>query len=139
MTTTQLKDVIQQILPDWKITTNEQYMLNVQADEIELHKGFGYVEEFSQTQVLVEKWTKREITIHDVYLCVLGEYGSTSEQREEIREQRIMPAIRQIENVMRRVENVKEFRRDKYPRGFDAEEILVHLQFKTEITMGADC
>lgn len=139
MKTTELRDVIQGLLPDWFITINEQKMLNVQADELETHKGFGYVEEFAQTQVVIDKWTKREITTHDVYLCVLGEYGNTSEQREKIREERIMPAIRAIENHMVKMERVKEFKRDLYPRGFDAEEILVHLEFKTEVVDGTYC
>lgn len=119
------------LLPEWNVTINEQYMLNVQADDLERFAGFIYVEELDNA-IVTDQRGHRVRTTHDVYVCRLAELDTTAEQREQIREEKIMPAVRAIEKAMVSSHGVRSIRRDKFPRGFDANEVLVHLNFETE-------
>lgn len=127
MTATELRDAIAAILPDWSVTINEQYMLNVQADDLDRFAGFIYVEELDTAEI-TNRAGSRTRTTHDVYFCRLAELDTTAEEREQIREQTIKPAIKA---VMRGI-GVDSYRQDKFPRGFDANEVLIHVQFQTE-------
>lgn len=131
MTTTELRAIVAQTIPEWWVTINEQYMLNVQADDIERYGGFAYVEEFARASVSYAKYGREVTYTHDIYFCVLGEFDTTAEQREAIRAHRIMPKVRAVEERLHR-EGVDEFKEDYEPRGFDAHEILVHIQFKAK-------
>lgn len=132
MNTTELRAIVAQIIPDWWVTINEEYMLNVQADDIERFGGFAYVEEFARANVSYAKFGRDVTYTHDVYFCVLGEFDTTAEQREAIRQQRIMPRVRAVEDKLHQMFGIDEFKEDYEPRGFDAHEILVHIQFNAK-------
>lgn len=131
MTTTELRDFIKAQLPEWWVTINEQEMLNVQADDLERFEGFAYVEEFTRANVTY-KYGRDATHTHDVYFCVLGEFDTTAEQREKIRETRILPRVRQVEDALNAHFGIERFKEDYYPRGFDAHEILVHIEFEAK-------
>lgn len=136
MNTTTLREIIAQALPAWDTTINEQYMMNVQADSYERFQGFIYVEEMATAKVTYDRWNKHRYTLHDVYFCVLDEFDTTAEQREAVREQRIRPAVNQVEGILNQTYNVSEFEEDYFPRGFDANEILIHIRFKAWEAVG---
>lgn len=129
MKTTELRDVIARVLPEWEVTVNEQKMLNVMADDIERCQGFAYVEEFAQSVISYEKFGKTETYTHNVYFCVLGEFDTTAEQREYIRQERIAGAVADVVRELHNTYGVEKFRQDFFPRGFDANEVTIHLQF----------
>lgn len=129
MTSNQLRDIVANLLPHWCVTINEQYMLNVQADDLEKYLGFIYIEELDSSEISTKRGIQ-ETHFHDLYFCRLNELDSTAEQREQIRDELIMPAVISVIKTMTK-HGVYEFTKDKNPRGFDANEVVVHLTFTT--------
>lgn len=136
MTTIELRDFIKSYLPDWWVTINEAELVNVQADDLERFAGFAYVEELTQKNVSYTRYGRDATHAHDVYFCVLGEFDLTAEQREDIRERRIRPVVYKVEEALHNKFGIDEFKEDLYPRGFDANEILIHIAFKSK---GKEC
>lgn len=129
MTSTELRDLIKALTPGIPVTINEQFMLNVQADQYEENQLFIYVEEMCTSQVRIVQWKKQRITRHDVYFCQLHHYDSTAEQRQAIREAEIAPVVAIVEEALAKDYQVAYFKEDYWPRGFDANEVLIHIQF----------
>lgn len=131
MTTTKLREILEALLPSWKVTINEQTMLNVGADDYDQFQGFAYVEEFCTSRTSYARFGREVTHTHDIYLCVLDEFDLTAEQREAVRESRLYPVMESVEAYLNRFYGVLEFDHDLFPRGFDANEILVHIRFRT--------
>lgn len=130
MNTTALREVIADLLPHWKVTINEQTMLNVQADDYEKHDGFAYIEEFVTSRTTFG-FGKRRTYTHNLYLCVFTDFDLTAEQREATRMKRLYPVMEEIETALHDRLGVEDFEEDLYPKGFDGNEVLVHLRFRT--------
>lgn len=126
-----LKDTIKILLRDWEVTIDEAYMVNVTADAISRQKCFAYVEEFSNAVVDFSRYGKRVRNNYEIYLCTFTDFENTAEEREQIRMEKLLPAAEKIELYLNSV-GVNVINRDVFPRGFDANEVLIHLSFSVE-------
>lgn len=132
----ELKDKVQAVLPEWNVTANEAYMLNVEADQLEQGALFAYVEEFITWNSNRAGYGKKETARYEITFCkLLSEFQMTAEDRIAIRQDELMPGVRAVEQMIFEEYGVKNFNYDVYPRGFDANEVLVHMTFSTEETI----
>lgn len=126
----QLQDKVQKALPDWDVTCNEAYMLNIEADQIEKHQGFAYIEEFVTWNTTQAGYGgSEEVSRYEITFCKLVDFEIDALQRIAVRQQQIMPAVRKAEKMIMKEDGVTNFQYDVYPRGFDANEVLVHMVF----------
>lgn len=129
MTLTELTNEVQSLLPDWCVTLDEAYMMNIRADEMLKYEGFAYIEELNSESV--NYGMGRKVTrMVDVYFCRLTDFENTAAEREHLRETHIYPAVRKVEEYLNKTHGIGIFTHDKFPRGFDANEVLVHVSFQ---------
>ena len=124
----ELKAKIAALLPEWQVTVDEANMVNVKADGYTA--PFVYIEEFDsgtteQTAVGMRRTRKEEI-----YFCKLCDMHNDGEARVTIRETLLRPAMDKVIKMLNTEYGVLKFQDDPLPRGFDANEVLLHLVFE---------
>lgn len=127
----ELTELVQKTLPDWHVTLDEAEMVNITADELQQHEGFVYIEELN-TESVQFGYGRRETRNIDIYFCRFVPLDFVAEQREQMRVNFIAPAVRKVERELYDTLGVTTFTHDKYPRGFDANEVLIHVSFQME-------
>jgi len=121
----ELKNKIAALLPGWHVTVDEADMVNVQADG---HTGpFCYIEEYDTVTDSAAGYGLRRTRREEIYFCRLTEFQNDGEQRVRIREEELRPACDKVEGMLARELGAKIFTTDPMPRGFDANEVLLHL------------
>ena len=43
----ELTNLIRKTLPEWHVTLDEAEMVNITADQLQMHEGFAYIEELN--------------------------------------------------------------------------------------------
>lgn len=107
-------------------------MLNIEADQIEMYDGFAYIEEFVTWDTATGGYGRKETAKYEITFCKLVDFGIDAVDRIKVRQDQIMPAVREVEKMLGTEYGVSNFRYDVYPRGFDANEVLVHMVFNAE-------
>lgn len=128
----QLQNKVQQTLPGWDVTCNEAYMLNIEADQIKKCQGFAYIEEFVTWNTNAARYGRKETARYEITFCKLIDFEVDALQRILVRQEQIMPDVRKVEKMLGEEYGVTNFQYDVYPRGFDANEVLVHMVFNVE-------
>lgn len=124
----ELKEAIEGVLPGWHVTVDEAEMINVVADEET--KPFCYIEEYDQVTDNATKFGNRRTRREEVYFVMITNMHNNGEQRVAIRENTLRPACDKVEKMLREQWGVTVFSTDPMPRGFDANEVLLHLVFE---------
>lgn len=125
----ELTNLIRKTLPDWHVTLDEAEMVNITADQLQMHEGFAYIEELN-TESVQYVYGRKETRDIDIYFCRFVPLDFMAEQREKVRIECITPAVKAVERALYDALGVTIFTHDKYPRGFDANEVLIHVSFQ---------
>lgn len=131
MNTLKLKKLIEAALPDWYVVVDEAQMVNIELDKMDKWSGLVYIEEFVTWNNRYSGYGRKQMTNNDVYFIRLCDFECDAAQRIHIRQEEIEPACRVVEKAVREEFNVGDFMYDTYPRGFDANEVLIHMRFDT--------
>lgn len=126
----ELKELVKRAIPGWEVTIDEAQMVNITLDDMNRCEGFAYIEEFATWNVS-ERMGTRATYRHEITFLRFCDFECDAMQRVAIREERIMPAVRSIQRALKEY-GVTNFDCDVYPRGFDANEVLVHIAFNVE-------
>ena len=129
----ELKAAIEALLPEWQVTVDEADMVNVIADQ--QVKPFVYIEEFDTQTDTLTKFGTRRTRREEIYFCAICEMHNNGEQRVSIRENTLRPAMDKVQKLLRDTWGVTSFTTDCMPRGFDANEVLLHMVFEYTITV----
>lgn len=129
----ELKAAIAELLPEWQVTVDEADMVNVSADGYTT--PFVYIEEFDTQTDTVTKYGLRRTRREEIYFCQLCEMHNNGEERVAIRENILRPALDKVQQLLRERWAVTTFTTDCMPRGFDANEVLLHMVFEYTITV----
>ena len=122
----ELKQAIKETLPKWEVTVDEASMINARLDDTK--KLFCYIEEFDGVKDSMSgKFGNRRTRKEDIYFCTFCDMHEDGEKRVEIREKILRPAVVLVEKMLKKRYGVSEFPSDSYPRGFDANEVLIHI------------
>lgn len=131
MSIIELKKLVTNTLPKWRVTIDEAQMLNLTADDLNRCDGVAYIEEFNTSVLGNTRFGVKLETKHEITFCVFAELEQSAEEREVMRNKRVMPAVKAVQKALMQVYDGLVFTMDKYPRGFDANEVLVHITFTT--------
>lgn len=132
----ELKNFIQERLPDWHVSVDEAEMVNINLDDLEPYVGAVYVEEFTTGRVSFN-FAKRTAIKYEVTFIVFSEdMAPNAEERAKIREERIDPAMNSLISDLHREKNVASFTFNNYPKGFDVAEITQTIVFEAEEATG---
>ena len=129
----ELKEAIEGVLPGWHVTVDEAEMINVVADKET--KPFVYIEEYDTVTDNATRFGNRRTRREEVYFCAITEMHNAGEERIAIRENILRPACDIVEKMLREQWGVTVFNIDPMPRGFDANEVLLHLVFEYTETL----
>ena len=124
----ELKAKIAALLPDWQVTVDEAEMVNVTADGYTT--PFCYIEEFDTVTDTLTAVGARRTRKEEIYFCQICELHANGETRVAIRENTLRPAIDKVIKMLRTEYGVQTFTTDPLPRGFDANEVLLHVVFE---------
>ena len=124
----ELKAAIEAILPKWKVTVDEADMVNVIADSTT--KPFVYIEEFDFVTDSAATFGMKRTRKEEIYVVMFTEMHNNGEKRVALRETVLRPALDAIQALLCKKWGVKTFMTDPMPRGFDANEILLHTVFE---------
>lgn len=124
----ELKEAIEGVLPGWHVTVDEAEMINVVADKET--KPFCYIEEYDQVTDNATRFGNRRTRREEVYFVMITDMHNNGEKRVAIRENILRPACDKVEKMLREQWGVTVFNTDPMPRGFDANEVLLHLVFE---------
>jgi hypothetical protein len=127
----QLKEIVAKVLPQWLVSVDEAQMVNIGAECLDREEGVVYIEEFNTAMLGNTRFGVKLETKHEITFCVFSEFQKNAEEREQEREERIMPAVYAVQKELMKLQDGIVFTMDKFPRGFDANEILVHITFTT--------
>lgn len=130
-------DKIIQILndanPNYKVIYEEAHMMNVKVDDLNRQDSFIYIEEFTQGQIVIERYRRIEKMRAQIYFSKFANMHGRAIRREELRSQikaeAMYPFINAYENVFgsKAVWNIYY----PFPR-WDGNEVSVMLEFDYE-------
>ena len=125
----ELTNLIRKTIPDWHVTLDEAEMVNITADQLQMHEGFAYIEELN-TESVQYGYGRKETRDIDIYFCRFVPLDFMAEQRERVRIDCITPAVKAVERALYDAVGATISSHDKDPRGFDANEVLIHVSFQ---------
>lgn len=128
----ELKEELKKVLPaGWEVTIDEAHLVNIDVDEKCRCSGFAYIEEFYSGTTSFAMGA-RESNRYEVVFMKFIDIEPTAEQREEMRLRCIWPVVHDVQRHLNRNFGVASFNTNTLPRGFDANEVLVSIQFSVE-------
>lgn len=128
----ELKDELKRILPHgWEVMIDEAHLVNLDVDTKCRCEGFAYIEEFysgTTTFNMGARVTNR----YEVTFMRFVDIEPSAELREHIRLTQIWPVVYDVQKQLNRNYGVASFNTNTLPRGFDANEVLVSMEFSME-------